>query len=322
MFFVSFFISLSFLTLAGYIDDKYEIRARHKIAMQLIAISFLSFQSSYFLNGQSILLSTAIIMTLGFLLINGNNLIDGLDTLAIKLSITSSISFFIIGYSVQSYSTMAISTATIAGLGAFYMYNKSPARIYLGEIGGSLLGLIFVAQSILSFHELQTQYSKVRTLIMILMTISYPVVELGISFLRRLYFKKSPFKGDKLHLHYILKSKGRLSVPQTTNIMGIGNLAILSGGLYCAYHFNPYLSFIGCGLTYVICYVGFCASEWLKVHDKHQLTSIFENLSKSDVYLLNSFDLDFLNSEDEVRATLQKLSASDNVEINKEKSAA
>jgi UDP-GlcNAc:undecaprenyl-phosphate GlcNAc-1-phosphate transferase len=296
MLMLAFLISSSFLTFAGYIDDKFEIRARHKLSLQLIALSFLSFQSALYLNTTSPLITAFGILCLGFLLINGTNLIDGLDTLAVKLAIITASSFLMIGISVNSPIAILFSLATIASMAAFYFFNKNPARIYLGEIGGSLLGLIFTAQAVLAYKGLQINYSTTRTSIMILMTISYPIIELGISFLRRVYFKKSPFKGDKLHLHYILKSKSNLSVNQTTNIMALGHLFILSTSLYSAYKIHPISALIICTTLYLGAYLTYCYKEWLRVYQIDSSITICENLNKTEIFLINSSDLDKLST--------------------------
>lgn len=287
-----FIISACIIGIAGYIDDRFEIRARYKLILQLISVSFLTYHSAHFLGNKNIFAAYALVTFLGFLLVNGTNLIDGLDTLAIKLSTVISMAFIYLGWHSQSSLTIILSLSTMAGLGAFYFYNRAPARVYLGEIGGSLLGLIFTAQTILCYQHLRTTQVALSAMSLILIAISLPICELGISFLRRVYFKKSPFKGDKLHLHYVIKTKSKLSANAVTNVMAISNIGILISGFFIAHFTSPLLAIVFVNALYCAIYVGYCKSEWIKGQNSNSISNVFSGLEKKTVYLISSSELD------------------------------
>lgn len=287
-----FIISASIIAIAGYIDDRFEIRARHKLILQLISVSFLTYHAAHFLGDKNIFFAYALVTFLGFLLVNGTNLIDGLDTLAIKISMVISAAFIYLGWHSQSPLTVILSISTMAGLSAFYFYNRAPARVYLGEIGGSLLGLIFTAQTILCYQHLRTTQVALSAMSFILIAISLPICELGISFLRRVYFRKSPFKGDKLHLHYVIKTKSKLSANAITNVMAISNLGILISGFLIAHFTSPIFAVVFVNTLYCAIYVGYCKSEWIKGQNSNSINNVFEGLQNKTVYLISSSDLD------------------------------
>lgn len=287
-----FIVSAAIITAAGYIDDKFEIRARHKLLLQLISVSFLTFQSAQFLGNKNLITAYLIVTFVGFLLVNGTNLLDGLDTLAIKLSVVISGAFIYLGVYSGSTLTIILSLATMGGLSAFYFYNRAPAKIYMGEIGGSLIGLIFTAQTILCYQNLRTMQVSLSAMSLILIAISLPICELGISFLRRIYFNKSPFKGDKLHLHYVIKTKSKLSANGVTNVMAFGNLCILAVGFYLANITSPVIAIVFVNALYCAVYVGYCKSVWTKGQNTNSISNIFEGLQNKSVYLIDSSELD------------------------------
>lgn len=262
----SFIVSAIIISMAGYIDDKFEVRAHHKLIFQLISVSILTVQAAHFLGDKNFLTPYLAITFVGFLIVNGTNLLDGLDTLAIKTSFVTSVAFIYLGYLTHSPLTILISISTIAALYAFYFYNRSPAKIYLGEIGGSYLGLVFTAQIILCYQHLRINNIAASAISLILIAVSFPICELGISFLRRVYFKKSPFKGDKLHLHYIIKTKQNVSSNFVTNIMAFTYACTIIIGFTIAQFVSSIFAAVLVNVCFVIIYITYCYSHWSKSH--------------------------------------------------------
>ena len=292
------------ISIYGYIDDKYEARARYKILLQFFSLSFLIFYAGDLLaskNHTNIAITIATI--LGFLLVNGSNLLDGLDTLSIKIGSITSLAFIALGVYSDSALCIQLSVATITALGVFYFYNKPPAKMYMGEIGSCLLGLIYTAQSILCYSTLKTRMLGLDALSLILMVASLPICELGISFLRRIYFGKSPFNGDKLHFHYIIKLKEDFSIQNITNIFALGNLIIITLGYIVMLTVSPFAGLLTVNSLYCGIYISYCQKEWIKNQNELSAISLFTHLPKYLVKLVNSSDLEKIvvkiNIEDE-----------------------
>lgn len=84
-----------------------------------------------------------------------------------------------------------------AALG-FLIFNWSPAKIFPGFSGSTILGFMIAVLSILSGAKLATA----------LLVLLVPAVDFFYTFFRRILEKKSPLKGDSKHLHHLLLERG------------------------------------------------------------------------------------------------------------------
>jgi hypothetical protein len=128
----------------------------------------------------------------------------------------------------------------------------------------------------------------VGALSLILMACSVPLCELGISFLRRIYTKKSPFRGDKLHLHNILKSKYKFSASKTSSCMAITSTIILSSGFILAIFFHPFIALVLVTTAIIYFYISACLEEWQSNMKKDDLKNIFTIFEGKTVNIVDS----------------------------------
>ena len=155
-------------------------------------------------------------------IINAFNLIDGVDGLAGSLALIAALIFgtwfFLNGD--LSYSIIAF---TLAGsIGAFLIYNFYPAKIFMGDAGSMLLGLV---NAILVIHFIDKAPRAA-----ILPVASSPVVGFGILliplmdtlrvFCIRIYKGRSPFSADRNHIHHLFLDRGFSVVATTLCIAG------------------------------------------------------------------------------------------------------
>lgn len=77
-------------------------------------------------------------------------------------------------------------------------FNWSPAKIFPGFSGSTILGFMIATLSILSGAKLATA----------LLVLLIPAVDFFYTFFRRIFSRKSPFLGDQKHLHHMLLNKG------------------------------------------------------------------------------------------------------------------
>jgi UDP-N-acetylmuramyl pentapeptide phosphotransferase/UDP-N-acetylglucosamine-1-phosphate transferase len=138
--------------------------------------------------------------------INAYNLIDGVDGLATVLSLISA-SFFAIYFGFNDYLAYAcMATSLIGALLAFLIFNAQPARIFMGDTGSMMLGLLHAMMVI--------QFINSAPSAPILPMISAPAIGFAIMFvplfdtLRVFSFRMlrgtSPFTPDRNHIHHIL----------------------------------------------------------------------------------------------------------------------
>lgn len=310
--FIAALISILFVTLYGYIDDKFEVRVRFKLSLQFIAVlSFAYFSSSNISHNYP---TSAFIFSFifGLALINGTNLLDGLDTLSIKLGIPTSLAFLYLGVIANSSATIYLSVILISALIMFYFFNREPAKVYMGEIGGSIIGLIYYIQASICLSELRNQMSFSSAFALVSIAGLFPIFELGISFLRRILSKKSPFVGDRLHLHYVIKNKYRLTASEVSTRMGISSAIILSFGFLLANSYNSILA-----VTFVImataqCYLWVCMDEWRSINlgkNIHSAFNIFEGRTIKIIDATQFNGLDVTLKEDAKQNFVKKKSA-------------
>lgn len=158
-------------------------------------------------------------------IMNAFNLIDGIDGLAACLSMISASVFGIFFYlnGDAFYALMAF--CFVAAMGSFLIYNFPPAKIFMGDTGSILSGLI---NAILVIRFIETAEGS-----NILPSLSSPAMGFGILliplldtlrvFAIRILHGRSPFSPDRNHIHHWLIDRGmsHRSITLTLSITAI-----------------------------------------------------------------------------------------------------
>jgi UDP-GlcNAc:undecaprenyl-phosphate/decaprenyl-phosphate GlcNAc-1-phosphate transferase len=218
----------------GVIDDKFGLDALTKLTGQIAAAGvmvLLGVQLLYvFLPvadigtlslGPDIGVPLTLLLTV--LTVNALNFIDGLDGLAAGVSAIAALAFFAYSYNlgVEGYDDIAsaptLITAVLAGacLG-FLPHNFSPARIFMGDSGSMLVGLMLSAAAVSATGQADPQtFDSAATLLPLALPLLVPIAVLSIPFIdlvmavvRRSLRGRSPFSPDKMHLHHRLLAIG------------------------------------------------------------------------------------------------------------------
>jgi UDP-GlcNAc:undecaprenyl-phosphate/decaprenyl-phosphate GlcNAc-1-phosphate transferase len=218
----------------GVLDDKFGLDALTKLTGQIAAAGvmvLLGVQLLYvFLPvadigtlslGPDIGVPLTLLLTV--LTVNALNFIDGLDGLAAGVSAIAALAFFAYSYNlgVEGYDDIAsaptLITAVLAGacLG-FLPHNFSPARIFMGDSGSMLVGLMLSAAAVSATGQADPQtFDSAATLLPLALPLLVPIAILFIPFIdlvmavvRRSLRGRSPFSPDKMHLHHRLLSIG------------------------------------------------------------------------------------------------------------------
>lgn len=178
-------------------------------------------------------------------IINAFNLIDGINgltgSLATLISITLGIWFFLIDRVDLAIIASSLAGATIA----FLRYNITPARIFMGDTGSMLIGLIsaiLVIEFIEVHADIQGSPFAFRAVPAVAVGILIlPLFDTLRVFVLRIFRGRSPFTADRNHIHHLLIDLG-LSHMQATMILlavnafiivlvvmlqGLGNLRLL-----------------------------------------------------------------------------------------------
>ncbi|WP_335933644.1 MraY family glycosyltransferase [Streptomyces sp. PTD5-9] len=225
--------------LLGVLDDKWELDSLVKLGGQVLAAGVMVFQGLtilwlpvpgtdgfYLADWQGTLLTVGLILVT----INAVNFVDGLDGLSAGTVGIAATAFFLYayrlwyGYGIEAAASTTLISAILAGMClGFLVHNSHPARIFMGDSGSMLLGLLIagcavsvtgeVDPSLLSQTVDGTAGSAAMVpvyipLLLPLSVIALPIADLVLAVVRRTWNGKSPFAADKGHLHHRLLQLG------------------------------------------------------------------------------------------------------------------
>jgi UDP-GlcNAc:undecaprenyl-phosphate/decaprenyl-phosphate GlcNAc-1-phosphate transferase len=217
------------LVVVGMADDRWEIDALPKMAGQVAAAGLLIMNGVQLLwiplPGKTLALPPSYGVPLTILIvvatINAVNFIDGLDGLAAGIVGVSAMAFFVYAYLVtvvahlDHQSAPALIAAILTGMCVgFLPHNFSPARIFMGDTGSMLIGLL-LATSMITVSgfdpaALKGSINRFPTILPLLPVaiLVVPYADMLMAVVRRTYGGRSPFAPDKKHLHHRLLNLG------------------------------------------------------------------------------------------------------------------
>jgi UDP-GlcNAc:undecaprenyl-phosphate GlcNAc-1-phosphate transferase len=263
----------------GVLDDIFDLDALTKFGGQVVAVGVLVYsgvQFRYFFQRdgsqfsldatQGALLTAVIVLAT----VNAVNFIDGLDGLAAGVIGISALAFFLFCYQltvineVTRATTGALLSAALAGACAgFLVHNFHPARLFMGDSGSMLLGLVLSATAI----TVTTQFSYVdiaqggdgarASLLPMLLPAALPILilivplaDLLLAVVRRTAAGRSPFAPDKQHLHHRLLEIGH-SHRRAVIIMWMW-AGLIGFGTVVASLYDDAAVWIGMGAAFVV----------------------------------------------------------------------
>ncbi len=136
-------------------------------------------------------------------LINAVNLIDGLDGLAGGVAAASAIGFVVLGGPARP-----IAAAFAGALGGFLVYNRPPARIFLGDSGAYLVGTALACCTAIVLDDPggASGWAAIPLLV------ALPVLDTIVAIARRRRARRPLFAGDRSHVYDQLVDRGRTRV--------------------------------------------------------------------------------------------------------------
>lgn len=233
--------SIMILFFMGMKDDLFNLVAYKKLAGQLIAsfiivhwanIKITSFYGIFGINDLALIPSYVFSILTIVVITNSFNLIDGIDCLAGTVGIIAATTFGIWYYQVGMTQYVILSAALIGSLLAFLYYNKTPARIFMGDTGSLIVGVVLALMAV-KFIEM----NRLKPLEDINKIRGVPSVTIGILiiplfdtlrvFTLRILQGRSPFSADRNHLHHLILNLGFTHL-QTTGILAVFNVIAIA----------------------------------------------------------------------------------------------
>ncbi|QIH40026.1 undecaprenyl/decaprenyl-phosphate alpha-N-acetylglucosaminyl 1-phosphate transferase [Flavobacterium sp. Sr18] len=216
--YLSIFSASFTVLIIGIIDDKNDIRAKYKLAIQLIlsfiiALSGIRIFSFYGLFGVyeiTVWLQYLITVLIITGVVNAFNLIDGVDGLLGSLSLLGFIMFLVASVYYKDYYLGLLSVIFIGAIIGFLKFNLSKDKIFMGDSGSLFLGFMLVTLGIqlLSKQETHKEYNYAYVFMILVAFFSIPVLDSLRVYMGRIKRGKSPFIADKSHLHHLLIGAG------------------------------------------------------------------------------------------------------------------
>ena len=236
---IGIFLAATFLVLLGMVDDRFELDALTKLAGQALAAGILLLYGVQIfwlpINGVMTLpanIGQLVTVAIVLVTINAVNFIDGMDGLAAGIVAISGAAFFAFAYLlavIYGFSragSPSLITAIIIGLCiGFLPHNAYPAKIFMGDSGSMLLGLLLASSAITLTGQIDPNAISAEKLGPTLLPLALPLAVLAIplfdlfsAIIRRVRAGKSPFASDKEHIHHRIMRSGN-SQTRTALIM-------------------------------------------------------------------------------------------------------
>ena len=223
-------IAASIMAILGALDDVYDLDWTLKLAGQFVAAGILAWQGvqivSLPIGGLTIGsfgMSFVVSVFLTVLIMNAVNFIDGLDGLVAGVVLIGTSTFFVYSYLLAQkttpsnyFSLASLISAIVIGMClGFLPHNWRPAKIFMGDSGALLLGLLMTTSALSVTGQLDPAFIAQSNLmpaflpmILPLAILVLPLLDFTLAVLRRLRAGKSPFAADRLHIHHRLQDFG------------------------------------------------------------------------------------------------------------------
>lgn len=204
------------LIVGGILDDKYDLPASLQwiapaLAGLIVVLSGIGVGITHISNpfGDPISLKFAVIgipaaAIFSWIWLMGmtftTKFLDGMDGLVSGITLIASVTLFFlsIGPQVNQPITATLAIILAGALAGFLVYNFSPASIFLGEGGSTFIGFTLGVLSIILGGKITTAF----------LVMGIPILDVAWVLVRRLWYGRSPFVGDRSHLHMRLNDIG------------------------------------------------------------------------------------------------------------------
>jgi len=242
----------------GVADDLWGLDAITKLAGQALAAGLMAWQgiqlvslpiAGVVLPSSGMLLGITVLVVV--VTINAVNFVDGLDGLAAGIVAIAATAFFIYSYLLSrshttDYSSLAtLVTAALVGICVgFLPHNFNPARVFMGDSGSMLLGLLLAASTVSITGQVDPAVvSRIPgaqlipafvPLVLPLAILALPLVDLGLAIVRRTRAGRKPWQPDKMHLHHRLLALGH-SHARAVMIMYVWTATVAFGCISVAF---------------------------------------------------------------------------------------
>jgi len=225
-------LGATLILLIGLVDDYYKTKGKEfpifpRLVVQLLA-AIIVFKGGVAFEGFSnpishnyVLLPEPVQFILTITWIFGVTTVinwsDGMDGLAAGISTVSALTFFFAALILGQWPSALTSIILGAAIFAYFLYNKYPAKVFMGDSGANVIGFLL---SIIAIDGAFKQ-ATVLSLFVPIFALAVPIFDNLFVIFKRFTEGKKVYEADRSQMHYRLEEKG-LSTKQIVNyILGI-----------------------------------------------------------------------------------------------------
>lgn len=225
------------IALLGLADDFYNVRARHKLLVQLavalgawaLGVRVEWLDAPFGLPQDLGLLSLPITVFWIVGVINAMNLIDGLDGLAAGVALIAALVCLGLAIAAGDVGAAVLSTALAGALAGFLLFNFNPASIFMGDTGSMFLGFVLAVLSL----RTSANVPGAASVLVPVVTLGLPVADTLLAMTRRAAMGRPVFSADKEHIHHRVMRRFELSHRDTVlalyavaAVLGLAGIAL------------------------------------------------------------------------------------------------
>lgn len=214
------------LAIVGMVDDRWGIDPLTKMSGQVLAGGLIAYGGTSLSwiptpGGVLVLDPLTSVLATVFLVVftvNAMNFVDGLDGLAAGIAGISALSFFAYAYLLSGVNGLGraqlatlIAAIVVGVCCGFLPHNFFRARVFMGDTGSMLLGLLLAVCTITLLGRVDPNAVGAATLapvwlplVIPLAALALPIADLMLAIIRRTWAGRSPFAPDKGHLHHLI----------------------------------------------------------------------------------------------------------------------
>ncbi len=245
-------VSAGLMVTLGVIDDRWPLRARFKLVGQVVAILpavfggyTISAVSAFGLPVEFGIFAVPVTVLWFLAAVNAINLLDGMDGMLGTLGAIVCAALGLMSWVTGNGFAAVVAFALVGGLLAFLWFNRPPARVYLGDAGSTLIGLLVAALCIRG--SVKGGGAAVAILAPIGLLV-LPFFDTAAAVVRRTLTGRGLAAADRGHLHHVLQQ--RQSTPRALlTVGGLGCVAAV-GAILATYLENDAVAVVAaCGVV-------------------------------------------------------------------------
>jgi len=217
----------------GLADDAYNTKPLFKLFIQILCGSILCYSGIHIGIFENMFVNYLLTILWVVGIMNSINMLDNMDAIAtvVAIFIFSTAGVLIYSSGAQNNIHFLILVGLVGALSGFLIFNWNPSKLYMGDTGSQVIGLILAAIGIIYFWNGSLSRSDIilpsKQILIIATTFIIPIADTTIVVFNRLLEGQSPFIGGRDHTTHNLFFRGVTEKKIALLFAGIGFASLL-----------------------------------------------------------------------------------------------